>query len=54
MGNRRAAAKAAAIAAKGVNEVVSGSGGMVNGEAAYAATGGPLMSMPETVELSTC
>lgn len=43
----RAAAKAAAIAAKGANEVVSGSGGMVNGEAAYAATGGPLMSMPE-------
>ena len=44
----RAAAKAAAIADKnGAEEVVSGSGGMVNGEAAYAATGGPLMVMPE-------
>ena len=44
----RAAAKAAAIADAGVNEeVVSGSGGMVNGEAAYAATEGPLVEMPE-------
>ena len=44
----RAAAKAAALADKGAGEeVVSGSGGMVNGEAAYAATGGPLMTMPE-------
>ena len=44
----RAAAKAAAIADAGVTEeVVSGSGGMVNGEAAYAATEGPLVEMPE-------
>ena len=44
----RDAAKAAALADAGANEeVVSGSGGMVNGEAAYAATGGPLMVMPE-------
>ena len=44
----RAAAKAAAVADAGVGEeVVSGSGGMVNGEAAYAATEGPLVSMPE-------
>ena len=44
----RAAAKAAAIADAGVGEeVVSGSGGMVNGEAAYAATEGPLAEMPE-------
>ena len=44
----RAAAKAAAIADAGVGEeVVSGSGGMVNGEAAYAATEGPLVEMPE-------
>lgn len=44
----RAAAKAAAIAdANGSEEVVSGSGGMVNGEAAYAATEGPLVEMPE-------
>lgn len=44
----RAAAKAAAIADAGAGEeVVSGSGGMVNGEAAYAATEGPLVEMPE-------
>lgn len=44
----RAAAKAAAIADAGATEeVVSGSGGMVNGEAAYAATEGPLVEMPE-------
>lgn len=44
----RAAAKAAADADAGVGEeVVSGSGGMVNGEAAYAATEGPLVEMPE-------
>jgi len=44
----RAAAKAAAAAAaNGGEEVVSGSGGMVNGEAAYAATEGPLVEMPE-------
>lgn len=44
----RAAAKAAAIADAGVTEeVVSGSGGLVNGEAAYAATEGPLAEMPE-------
>lgn len=44
----RAAAKAAAVADAGVGEeVVSGSGGMVNGEAAYAATEGPLVEMPE-------
>lgn len=45
----RAAAKAAAIADAGTGEeVVSGSGGIVNGEAAYAATEGPLVAMPET------
>lgn len=45
----RAAAKAAAIADAGAGEeVVSGSGGIVNGEAAYAATEGPLVAMPET------
>lgn len=44
----RDAAKAAADADAGVGEsVVSGSGGMVNGEAAYAATEGPLVEMPE-------
>ena len=44
----RAAAKADADNDVGANqEVVSGSGGMVNGEAAYAATEGPLMEMPE-------
>ena len=44
----RTAAKAAAEAdASGTEEVVSGSGGMVNGEAAYAATEGPLVEMPE-------
>jgi len=44
----RAAAKAAAIAdANGSEGIVSGSGGMVNGEAAYAATEGPLVEMPE-------
>ena len=44
----RAAAKAAATAGAGAGEgVVSGSGGMVNGEAAYAATEGPLVEMPE-------
>lgn len=44
----RAAAKAAALAdAIASEEVVSGSGGMVNGEAAYAATEGPLVEMPE-------
>ena len=44
----RAAAKAAAVADAGVTEeVVSGSGGMVNGEAAYAATSSALMTMPE-------
>lgn len=44
----RDAAKAAAIADAGATEeVVSGSGGMVNGEAAYAATEGPLVEMPE-------
>ena len=53
----RAAAKAAAIADKNVSEeVVSGSGGMVNGEAAYAATEGALVEMPEeggTINLLT-
>ena len=45
----RAAAKAAAVADAGAGEeVVSGSGGIVNGEAAYAATEGPLVAMPET------
>jgi N4-gp56 family major capsid protein len=44
----RAAAKAGAVADAGAGEeVVSGSGGMVNGEAAYAATEGPLVEMPE-------
>ena len=44
----RAAAKAAATADAGVGEsIVSGSGGMVNGEASYAATEGPLVEMPE-------
>jgi N4-gp56 family major capsid protein len=44
----RAAAKAAADADAGAGEeVVSGSGGMVNGEASYAATEGPLVEMPE-------
>lgn len=44
----RAAAKAAATADAGAGEeIVSGSGGMVNGEAAYAATEGPLVEMPE-------
>jgi len=53
----RVAAKAAATADAGAGEeVVSGSGGMVNGEAAYAATEGPLVEMPEeggTINLLT-
>lgn len=53
----RAAAKAAADADAGAGEeVVSGSGGMVNGEASYAATEGPLVEMPEeggTINLLT-
>ncbi len=44
----RAAAKAAATADAGVGEeIVSGSGGMVNGEASYAAAQSALMTMPE-------
>ena len=44
----RAAAKAAAIADAGAGEeVVSGSGGMFNGEASYAATQSALFTMPE-------
>lgn len=44
---RTAAKTAAESDASGSEEVVSGSGGMVNGEASYAATEGPLVEMPE-------
>lgn len=44
----RAAAKAAAVADAGVGEkVMSGTGGMFNGEASYAATQNALFTMPE-------
>lgn len=44
----RSQAKAAAVADAGVNEtVVSGTGGMFNGEASYAATANALMILPE-------